>query len=303
MEHLRQSVADFIQDGERRLSPHTTAYYRSALGAFLTYCEAQHVQLVTDVTRPVLRAYAAQLDGALSPGGAHARLRAVRVFVNWLVREELLDTNPLPHHFFPKVPQPELAVVTERDMAALLTAAADGRRPLRDRAMLLTLFDTGLRASELCGLHLDHLLPDSTLYVRLGKGRKDRRVPISKMTRRALQAYIQKERPASECTQVFLSRGAERLTASGLLQVLGDLCRVAHLSHKTPHAFRRGFAVSFIKHGADLVRLRDVLGHTSIAMSARYAVMSAEDLKQLHQTASPVQHLAGHKKGGRTWPK
>lgn len=299
MEHLRQAVTDFIRDGERRLSPATTLYYRSALGAFLDYCDEQRVQLVSDVTRPVIRAYAAQLDGTMAPGGAHARLRALRVFVNWLVREELLSGNPLPHHLFPKVPQPELAVITEGDMVALLSQAATTRRPLRDRAMLLTLFDTGLRASELVGLQLDHLLPDSTLYVRLGKGAKDRRVPISKPTRRALQAYIQKERPDSESTQLFLSRGAQPLTASGLLQHLVDMCAAAGLPHKTTHAFRRGFAVSFIKHGADLVRLRDVLGHTSIAMSARYAVMSSEDLKELHQTASPVQHMTGRKKGGR----
>lgn len=290
MEHLRQSLQDFLSDGERRLSPATLKYYRSALGAFITYCEEHDLRLVRDLTRPVLRSYATQIDGTLSPGGVHARLRAVRVFVNWLVQEELLDRSPVPPHFLPRVPAPELPVVTEQDMAQLLQVAAEGKTPLRDRAILLTLFDTGLRASELCGLHLDHLLPDSTLYVRLGKGRKDRRVPVSKATRRAIQQYVTRERGTTDHTQVFLGRG-QPLTGSGLLQLLTRLSETAGLSDKTPHAFRRGFAVSFIKHGADLVRLRDVLGHTSIAMSARYAVMGAEDLRQLHQQASPVTHL------------
>lgn len=297
MEYLRQSVLDFLHDGERRLSPHTTAHYRSALGAFLTFCQDSNIERVDDLSRQVLRAYAATLDGKLSPGGAHARLRALRAFVNWLIREDLLQGNPLPHHFFPRVPQPELAVITEQDMQALLKVAAAGGRPLRDQAMLLTLFDTGLRASELCGLHLNHLLPDSMLYVRLGKGSKDRRVPVSKATRRAIQHYVQKERPKVEEPQLFLSRGAVPLTPSGLGQVLERLCQTAGLPHKTPHAFRRGFAVAFIKHGADLPRLRDVLGHTNISMSAKYAVMSSSDIKALHQSASPVQHLQHGRKG------
>lgn len=164
---IRQAVADFIQDGERRLSPATTLYYRSALKAFPNYCNVQRIQLVSEVVRPHIRACAAQFDGSPSPGGAHARLRAVRVFVTWLVREGLLSGNPLPHHLFPEMP-PELAVIAECDVTALLTLAATMGRPLRDRAVLLSLFDAGLHASELVRLYLDHLLPDSTLYVRLG---------------------------------------------------------------------------------------------------------------------------------------
>lgn len=291
MEYLRTAINDFIQDGQRRLSPCTQTYYRSALNAFAAYCAEQGVDHIGHVTRPLVRAYATSLDTQLSPGGAHARLRALRVFINWAMREELIEKNPIPHSFFPKVPQPELPVVSEDDMQMLLRAADESTKPLRNRAILLTLFDTGLRASELCGLHLSHLLADGTLYVRLGKGAKDRRVPISKLTRRAIQQYVNKERPESERTELFLSNSCQHLTASGLAQLVERLSKAAGVADKTPHAFRRGFAVSFIKHGADLLRLRDVLGHTTIAMSTRYAVMSPDDLKELHQDASPVSHL------------
>lgn len=231
------------------------------------------------------------LDGQLSPGGAHARLRALRVFVNWALREELLDKNPIPHGFFPKVPKVELPVVSAADIEALLDAADRSTKPLRNRAILLTLFDTGLRASELCNLQLEHLLPDGTLYVRLGKGAKDRRVPVSQTTRKAISKYVNKERPESRSSALFLSNSRQALTGNGLGQFLERLSREAGIDRKTPHAFRRGFAVAFIKNGADLVRLRDVLGHTTIAMSTRYAVMSSDDLKEIHQSASPVSHL------------
>jgi len=291
MELIRQAVRDFLSDCRRRVAPNTHTYYESALRAFTDYCEDEGVRHVEELSRRFVRRYADSLDGRMSPGGAHARLRALRVFVNWAVREELLAASPLPHALMPKVPQPELEVVTAGEMQALLKAVKGRRKHLRNKAVLLTLFDTGLRASELCGLQVKDLLPDSTLYVRLGKGGKDRRVPVSKPTRRAIQAYLDKERPRSELTNLFLSGPDTALTPSGLAQLLRHLCEDAGIPVKTPHAFRRGFAVSFVKHGADLVRLRDALGHTTVTMSTRYAVMSTEDLKELHQSASPVANL------------
>lgn len=293
METIRLAVKDFLQESRRRVAHNTLVYYESALRAFIQYCEAQGVQHVQEINRRLVRRYAESLEDAqtLSPGGAHARLRALRVFTNWAVREELLDRSPLPHALLPRVPQPELAVVTAQEMQVLLNTIKLHRKPLRNKAVVLTLFDTGLRASELCGLQLKDLLADGTVYVRLGKGGKDRRVPVSKPTRRAIQAYVDKERPKSELTHLFLSSSSAPLTPSGLGQLVERLCAEAGLPHKTPHAFRRGFAVSFIKHGADLVRLRDALGHTTVVMSTRYAVMSPEDLKELHQEASPVLHL------------
>ncbi|WP_045234279.1 tyrosine-type recombinase/integrase [Deinococcus pimensis] len=291
MESIHLAVKDFLHDCRRRVSPNTLSYYDSALRAFTEHCQTHGIEHVEDLTRRSVRQYAESLDGILSPGGAHARLRALRVFIKWAMREELLATSPLPHALMPKVPQPELEVVTPTEMQALLTASKGRRMPLRNKAILLTLFDTGLRASELCGLQIKDLLPDSTLYVRLGKGAKDRRVPVSKPTRRAIQAYVDKERPRTDRTTLFLSQTGGPLTTSGLRQLLEHLCEDAGIPIKTPHAFRRGFAVSFVKHGADLVRLRDALGHTTVTMSTRYAVMSTEDLKELHREASPVMHL------------
>lgn len=301
MESIRLAVKDFLQDSRRRVARNTLIYYESALRAFADYCEAQGVVHVEELNRRFVRRYAESLEESptLTPGGAHARLRALRVFANWAVREELLSASPLPHALLPRVPQPELPVVTPEDMQALLDAGKTQGKPLRSKAILLTLFDTGLRASELCGLQVKDLLPDGTVYVRLGKGGKDRRVPVSKPTRRAIHTYLDKERPKSGLTSLFLSNARTPLTPSGLSQLLRRLCETAGLPDKSPHAFRRGFAVSFIKHGADLVRLRDALGHTTVAMSTRYAVISAEDLKELHQEASPVVHLPGERRGRR----
>ncbi|MFC6616573.1 tyrosine-type recombinase/integrase [Deinococcus radiophilus] len=157
---LQHHIQDFLAYGRQRgHSPNTLAAYRSALNKFAEYAAEQHVTSVSGVTRQLLRAYAAEIGGTLSPGGAHARLRPLKTFFMWLEDDEVLDRSPMRRVSLPKLPKHILPAVTRADMGLLLAAAGESNHPLRDRAMLVLLYDTGVRASELCGIRLDDLQP------------------------------------------------------------------------------------------------------------------------------------------------
>ena len=288
---LGEAAREFISDcGIRQLSRNTVSYYRTALEKFVEYAGEQGVFLAGDVTSTLIRGYIAHMtqQQELSSGGVHARLRALRVFFNWLLREEVIAKNPFLKIKLPRVPEERQDVVEQHEYKLLMQAAKATRKPLRNQSIVTTLYDTGLRASELLALQLGHLEPNGRLWVNKGKGGKDRVVPISRIALRVLKRYIQSERPATSLPYIYLSDEDTPLTRYGLRKMLHNLCEGAEIAPKGPHAFRRGFSVQFIKNGGDVFTLKRILGHKTLTMSDRYAAMGTEDLKEIHRRASPL---------------
>ena len=288
---LGEMIREFVNDcAIRQLSSNTLNYYTTALSKFVDYASHQGVFLADEVTSTLIRRYIAYMTQheELSSGGVHARLRALRVFYNWLVREEMINKNPFRTIRLPKVPDERQVVVEHHEYKCLMQAARGTRKPLRNQSIVTILYDTGLRASELLALQLDHLEPSGRLLVAKGKGGKDRVVPVSRVALRLVKRYIRVERPATSLPYIYLSDEDTLLTRHGLRKMLHVLCVEANIAPKGPHAFRRGFAVQFVKNGGDVFTLRRILGHKTLTMSDRYASMGTEDLKEIHRRASPL---------------
>lgn len=287
---LQDMVREFLRVAKaKNLSPNTLSYYQSALGKFVAFLEREGLPLSPESMSPAsMRRYMEHMaeEEHLSPGGMHARLRALRAFASFLVEEGILEQSPFRRVKLPKVPQQALPVVGPEEFAALMHHAALGRNPLRDQAILATLFDTGLRARELLGLRLEDI-GQGVLRVR-GKGGKDRHVPVSKSTLRLLRRYIQAERPASPLPFVFLAEAEAPLSYAGLRRVFSRLFERAGLPYKSAHSFRRGFAVAYLRNGGDVFTLQRILGHSTLDMSRRYAQLTMEDVCEVHLRASPV---------------
>ncbi|MDO4264230.1 MAG: tyrosine-type recombinase/integrase [Deinococcus sp.] len=292
MNDLQHHIQDFLAYGRQRgHSPNTLAAYRSALGKFAEYAAEQGVTTVGGVTRQLLRAYAAEVGGTLNPGGAHARLRPLKTFFTWLEDDEVLDRSPMRRVSLPKLPKYILPAVTREDMGLLLSAARESNHPLRDRAILVLLYDTGVRASELCGIRLEDLQPGGRLDISRAKGSRSRMVPISRTALRHINRYLKQERPKAQETALFLSRTGEPMNRNTVKQLIERLCRAAGTKRYSPHAFRRGFAVNYLRNSGDVFTLQRILGHTTLEMTNHYVVMQVEDLKEAHRRASPVDRL------------
>lgn len=293
---LDYTIQDFLSYCEgRAFSPHTLSAYRNALGKFQSFAEGQQATELGKVTPPLMRSYLKHCTELLSPGGAHARLRPIRTFFNWLVDEEILEKSPMKRLNLPSLPKQVLPAVREADLQRLFTQAGKTRRPLRDQALLAVLFDTGMRASELCSLRLEDLLP-SGLRIMQGKGGKDRIVPASRLTLKYIRRYVDRERAKTSFPTLFLIHADSGLNRQTLSRMLERLCDTAKLPKFTPHTFRRGFAVSFLQEGGNVFSLQRILGHSTLEMSNRYAALQTEDLARTHQQASPLDRALGNRK-------
>lgn len=283
-------VTEFLLDREARgHSPNTLRAYRHALTPFTQWLAEHQAPLLTDVTPALLRDYALACSALLSPGGAHARLRPVKTLLKWAHEEELIGRDLTRRLPMPRLKRDPLPCVRLTDFQGLVTAAqSHSRTPLRDTALLMVLFDTGLRASEVLALHLSDVRPEGALTVRQGKGGKSRAVPMDRKTLKAIRTYVQRERRGEHTPVLFLAQD-HGLTRGALDKILERLCKAADLPRFSAHAFRRGCAVQYLRNEGDVFTLQRILGHTSLEMTNRYAQLLDEDVKQAHLRASPVR--------------
>lgn len=277
------------------VSPHTLAAYRSDLMRFLGW-RREHAQgpiEKLDVT--ILRGYVDHLAGAgLAPSSISRHLASLSTFFRYLVLEGKLTDNlaklltaPALWDRLPVVLGPS---AVERLLAAPSTETRLGRR---DRAALETLYATGCRASEVVGLRPVDLDLEAGLARCVGKGDKERRVPIGSRACQALIAYLKHDRPAltarhPETEAVFVTRAGKPLSRMGLWRIVKQSAAVAGLSTEvSPHTLRHSFATHLLAGGADLRAVQEMLGHASIATTQVYTRVELSRLRQVHAKFHP----------------
>lgn len=156
---------------------------------------------------------------------------------------------------------------------------------LRDRAIILLLLDTGIRASELCGIRIKDIKPGG-VYVQ-GKGSKDRIVPLSEPTRSALLAYLGDRKDPDDF--VFKTEQGHPLTRDALRLIIRRIGDRAGVNDAHPHRFRHTFAITFLRNGGDPFTLQMILGHETLDMVRRYLAIAQSDIDSVHRRASPVK--------------
>jgi len=219
--------------------------------------------------------------------------RALQQFYKWLVTEGEREDNPLERIPPPRVEEKIQAHYGDDEIQRLLKKlppASRDPRILRNRAIVLTFYDTGLRASELCGLRRDAAdLRELTLRVK-GKGGKEREVAISPITAQAIDRYLRHRDDLAPW--LFLARGGQPLTHNGLRMFLERLFASVGLEFQGVHAFRRGFAIAFLENGGDPEDLRTLAGWESSQMLRRYTkATETQRARRAHRKFSPVDHL------------
>ncbi len=277
---------------ERNLSPRTVESYARDLRQFSAWLEAQSLELGA-VERSALRNYlGSRRDGGLSARSAARALSALRSFFRFLLQTEVLTADPTANLKSPSLWQTVPHALTTEEIDALLAAPDTATTlGLRDRAMIETLYATGLRVSELVGLTKDRVRLDPG-YVRvLGKGRKERLVPLGDGAVRWLDDYFGRARPElnrSHRPEVFLNHRGGRLTRQGFWKILrGHAVAAGLTSPISPHVVRHSFATHLVENGADLRAVQMMLGHTSLTTTEIYTHVARERLRRLYDEKHP----------------
>jgi len=284
-----------------RRSPHTLRFYEDAVQNLETFLLSQP-RVIEDINlldKSILFQFQEALRArGLRPGSEHALLRGLRAMFNWAAQEELIDRNPMERVKMPSLPKTLQPTVTPKVAQRVLAALREANRGnvLRDTAIVTLMYDTGIRLSELTGLQTGDIdLATASVRVLAGKGGRGRTLPLGVRTMRSLTSYERRERkPAHEgVAHFFLSRDGQPLTKFGVEQVMDRLSTLTGLERKevAPHAWRRGFAVQFLRNGGDLFALQQIMGHTSLEMTRRYVHYLPEDLRVVHTRFSPMDRL------------
>ena len=220
-------------------------------------------------------------------------LTAVRMFHQFLVSEGLADRDPTEHLKPPKLGR-KLPRVLSVEEAERLALAPDVSTPLglRDRAMLEMLYGAGLRVSELTGLERMHLLFDLEVVRVVGKGNRERVVPIGREAVVWVERYLDEGRPqieqADSCQWVFLNRRGRRITRMGVWKLLRQHARRSGIEREvSPHVLRHSFATHLLEGGADLRAVQEMLGHADISTTQIYTHVDRKYLKEVHRTFHP----------------
>ncbi len=303
---LAPQIADWLLDSQlRQLSPATLATRRDFLGklawflenrkssqigptelkSFLLYLSNGHLEEGGRFGNPTL-------TKPLQPISIHGYYRVLRGFFNWLEEEELIEANPMKRIKAPIARTETKQPISDEHVTALLQAARNSTNKKRDEALLLLLLDTGLRASEVCSLKVEDVDLTTRSFKVCGKGNKIRVAYFGQATLKSLVGYLRKRR-AEPHEPLFASRTGGALTANSLRQLTERLAIAAGVppSQCGPHAFRRTFAVSILRAGANLFSVQAMLGHTDLQMTRRYVSLADADVESQHRQFSPVDRM------------
>jgi integrase/recombinase XerD len=291
---LRHQIAEYLAHlaVERNLSPRSVESYARDLNQLADWLDEEKIGL-TQVERATIRNYLGRRrDLGLSARSAARALSAIRGLFRYLVQEEKVSSDPTTNLQSPSLWQTIPHVLSSHEVETLLQApdvsTALGQR---DRAMLETLYATGLRVSELVGLTVDRLRLDPG-YVRvIGKGRKERLVPLGRSACEWLDRYLhdgRHELDSERRPELFLNHRGGRLTRQGFWKILrGHGTRAGISSQLSPHVVRHSFATHLLDNGADLRAVQMMLGHSSLSTTEIYTHVTRERLRRMYDEKHP----------------
>ena len=294
---------------ERRFSPHTDANYARDLAALVAYCDREQLEDWSTLTSHTIRRFAArQHASGLAPRSIQRRLSAVRSFYNFLLREGLprlgskgglercddpsiaaIKSNPGSEVRAPKAARKLPSTLDVVRMTRLLEMPVGDPLAARDRAIMELLYSSGLRLAELDALDIDCLQPDGTVRV-IGKGRKERIVPVGRKAAAALARWLEERtslaRPGEDA--LFLGRNGSRLGARSVQLRVAHWGRARGLNVAVhPHLFRHSFATHVLESSQDLRGVQEMLGHASLATTQVYTHLDFQHLARIYEASHP----------------
>ncbi|MDY7077015.1 MAG: site-specific tyrosine recombinase [Chloroflexota bacterium] len=296
---MQAQIEEFLRfvTVEKGYSEHTVLAYRNDLTQLLTYLRGEGISIWQDVSRTHILEYIIYLRGRGYVSSTIARKTAsVRSFFHFLVADGVLEDDPTTAVDSPQVNRHLPRPLSQEDMARLLMEPTKSNTPqaLRDRALLELMYATGMRASEVIGLTMDAVDLEAGTVRCLGKGNKERVLPLYERVCEALSAYLESENGRTKLLRgreeaaLFITRLGRPLTRQGLWLIVKECAIAAGItSNVTPHTLRHSFATHMLDGGAGLREVQQLLGHTHIASTQIYTEVSSRLKREAYDKAHP----------------
>ncbi len=301
---------------EKNASPHTCRCYRKDLEEFEDLLKKSGMYLnasgrveIEKADRMAIRKYMSLLHRKNRKSSIARKISTLRSFFKYLIRERVIASNPAKSVSTPKVEKALPTTLTVDEAFRLMESpksipekssevSKEGR--LRDRAILELLYSSGLRVSELVGLNLDQLNPDLGIVRVMGKGRKERIVPVGVKALEALKVYLGKRGGSRGEDPMFRNSLGGRLTTRSVGRLMKKYTRHSGISRRvSPHSLRHTFATHLLDAGADIREIQEMLGHSSLSTTQRYTHVSVGRLMEVYDKAHPRSFRNVDRKNGR----
>ena len=296
---LIERYMDYLRT-ERSLSDHTCKGYRTDLCQFETFLRRNGLALSSDNTVNVgridhvmVRTFLGSLYKKIRKSSMARKVASIRSFFRFLVREQMVSLNPALLVNTPKQDRTIPAALSVDDAFRLMEAPGDlSTRSVRDKAILETLYSSGLRVGELVGLDMEALDLDLSVVRVMGKGKKERIVPLGSKAVAALASYMEQrprlKRGGEDEKALFLNARGGRLTSRSVARIVEKYARRCGLpGHVSPHCLRHTFATHLLDGGADLRGIQELLGHVSLSTTQKYTHVSIDRLVEVYDKAHP----------------
>lgn len=277
-------VAAYTEAKTPVLSSYTLRDYSLTFRRLLEFLPEE--MYIHEIPAKTLRAFLTTIPGSKKTRkNAHIALGALWTFA---LKEGYATDHIIRRDV--EIAKPEVRAIipfSREEVSKLAAAAKESENPLRNVAVIKVLLDTGLRASELCGLKLEDLEGD---YLRVfGKGSKERRVPITALAMSAIVDYLGLRKADKRNAPVFLSKTGVALNRDSLRLLINRLALAAGVNNAHPHKFRHTFALNYLLNGGDAYTLQMILGHSTMDMVKRYIYLTSKDLAAVHNRVSPLR--------------
>ena len=293
---IRQDVEDFLAylSAQLNRTENTLSSYRVDLKQFVEFIGQNFgVSDVRDIKIEHVRAFVSKLfEHGYSRRSINRKLSAVRRFLRYMVRIERIEMNPAAVISSMKLERKLPQVISERDLNEILDRwRPSGKFEVRNKAIFEVFYATGIRVSELINLDVNDLrVEDGRFEIRvLGKGRKERILPLGRRAAEALKAYMRVRtefKPKSNA--LFLNKFGRRLSKQGVWQITQKVfAKLGAGYHIHPHMLRHAFATHLLNHGADLRSVQELLGHSTILSTQIYTHVSLEMMRKVYERAHP----------------
>lgn len=303
MTELDHLLADYLRHVgiERGLSVNTQAAYRRDLSSYTAWLDSRGVTGWADITPTLIGEYLQHLatTGArpLSPSSRSRVLSSLRGLHRFAVDEGVATADPTADIAAPKLLRRLPKAITIDEMESLIAATGqESDVQIRDRALLELLYASGARISEAVGLNVDDVTSDEDMIRVRGKGGKQRLVPLGRFAKDALNAYLVRVRPTfsargAATPALFLGPRGARMSRQSAWLVIRAAATKAHLEGKvSPHTFRHSFATHLLAGGADVRVVQELLGHSNVATTQIYTLVTIDSLRESYATAHPRAH-------------
>lgn len=279
---------------ERGAAENTLEAYSRDLRRFLLIVQEKGITDLRNILPETVIEYLVRVkDEGLSANSTNRSLAALRGFYNYLLQEKIIEQTPLANIELAKVWMRLPDIISKEEMKLILAQPGmDTAQAVRNSAMLELLYATGIRVSELIGLRMNSINWQVGFLVVMGKGGKERIVPIGKTAYDCVKYYIEQARPQllqeKSSDILFLNRFGGTFTRQGFWKIVVGYARKSGLHKKVhPHTFRHSFASHLLEGGADLRTVQVMLGHTDISTTQIYTHITRERLKEIHQKFHP----------------